>query len=70
MSAAEAPRMASTPGEQSGSAESTVATTWTSSLYRQETAAIGRSIIRPLKTAASLGLPSRLKKPPGIFPAA
>src|SRR5207302_826576 len=31
---------------------------------------IGRSIIRAVRIARSVGRPSRLKKPPGIFPAA
>ena len=31
---------------------------------------IGRSIMRAVKMARSVGRPSRLKKPPGIFPAA
>ena len=31
---------------------------------------IGRSIIRAVRMARSVGRPSRLKKPPGIFPAA
>ncbi len=31
---------------------------------------MGRSIMRAVRIARSVGLPSRLKKPPGIFPAA
>ena len=31
---------------------------------------IGRSIMRAVRMARSVGRPSRLKKPPGIFPAA
>ena len=31
---------------------------------------IGRSIKRDVRTSVSRGLPSRLKKPPGIFPPA
>jgi hypothetical protein len=31
---------------------------------------IGRSIIRAVRVARSVARPSRLKKPPGIFPAA
>jgi len=71
ISAADAPRMLSMLGEQSISAERTVATICTSSLYPSgKRGRIGRSIIRALRMATSLGRPSRLKKPPGIFPLA
>ena len=69
--AADAPRMPNILGGQSGSADSTIATICTSSLYPLgNKGRMGRSIMRPVKMAASLGLPSRLKNPPGIFPAA
>ena len=51
--------------------ESTVAMTWTSFLNPfGHNGRIGRSTMRAVRIARSVGLPSRLKKPPGIFPAA
>ncbi len=53
------------------SAESTVAMHCTSLRYPfGNSGRIGRSIIRAVRIARSVGRPSRLKKPPGIFPAA
>ena len=70
-SAAEAPVMASTSESFSVSAESTSAMTCVS--RRQpfgNSGRIGRSISRLVSTSFSVGLPSRLKKPPGIRPEA
>ena len=53
------------------SAESVVQMTCTS--FRKpfgQSGRIGRSIMRAVRIAFSVGRPSRLKKPPGIFPAA
>src|SRR5215213_8932769 len=45
--------------------------TWTSDLYPLgNKGRIGRSVSRAANVAASVGRPSRLMKPPGIFPAA
>ena len=69
--AAEAPLIASTSCELTMSTESTVAITWIS--FRKpfgKSGRIGRSIIRAFRVAFSEALPSRLKKPPGILPAA
>ena len=53
------------------SALSTVAITCTSFLKPfGQSGRIGRSIMRAVRIARSEGRPSRLKKPPGIFPAA
>ena len=70
-SAAEAPVMASTSLSFSVSAEITNAMICVS--WRQpagNSGRIGRSIRRLVSTSFSLGLPSRLKKPPGIRPEA
>ena len=71
VSAAEAPIRATTSGSFSRSWLSTVQTTWVS--LRKPAAKsgrIGRSIRREVSTSFSVGRPSRLKKPPGILPAA
>ena len=53
------------------SADSTVQMTCTSFVKPfGQSGRIGRSIIRAVRIARSVGRPSRLKKPPGIFPAA
>ena len=53
------------------SAERTVQITCTSFLKPfGQSGRIGRSIMRAVRIARSVGRPSRLKKPPGIFPAA
>ena len=53
------------------SAESVVQMTCTSFLKPfGQSGRIGRSIMRAVRIALSVGRPSRLKKPPGIFPAA
>jgi hypothetical protein len=53
------------------SADRTVQMTCTSFLKPfGQSGRIGRSIIRAVRMARSVGRPSRLKKPPGIFPAA
>ncbi|MPM56609.1 hypothetical protein SDC9_103418 [bioreactor metagenome] len=65
----EAPNIAVISGEQSLSTDKTVLTTCTS--LRNPSAnngRIGRSIKREVNVACSLGRPSLLKKPPGIFP--
>ena len=52
-------------------AETTVAMTWTSFLKPfGNSGRIGRSIRRDVSVSFSVGRPSRLKKPPGILPAA
>jgi hypothetical protein len=59
-----------TSGSLSLSAESTMLTIWVS--LRQasgNSGRSGRSINREVKISFSEGRPSRLKKPPGIFPA-
>ena len=70
-SAAAAPVTASTSVVWSWSVLSTVATTCTS-LRKPfgNSGRSGRSISRDVRIARSPGRPSRLKKPPGIFPAA
>jgi hypothetical protein len=68
-SAADAPVMASTSESLSESADSTRAITWVS--WRQpdgNSGRSGRSMTRLVSTSFSLGLPSRLKKPPGMRP--
>ena len=68
-SAADAPVIASTSLSFSVSAEITSAMICVS--WRQpagNSGRIGRSIRRLVSTSFSLGLPSRLKKPPGIRP--
>ena len=53
------------------SADSTVQITCTSFLKPfGQSGRIGRSIMRAVSVARSVARPSRLKKPPGIFPAA
>ncbi len=71
ISAAEAPLMHRMSCGTTMSAERTVQITWTS-LRKPfgHSGRIGRSIIRAVRIARSVGRPSRLKKPPGIFPAA
>ncbi len=71
VSAAEAPIIATMSGSFSRSCDSTVATTWVS-LRKPSTKSgrIGRSIRREVSVSFSVGRPSRLKKPPGILPAA
>ncbi len=69
--AAEAPQMARTSGSFSWSADRTVAMIWTSLKNPLgKRGRRGRSISRAVRISFSLGRPSRLKKPPGIFPAA
>ena len=71
MSAADAPLMQRMSCGVTMSAESTVQMTCTS--FRKpfgQSGRIGRSIMRAVRVARSLARPSRLKKPPGIFPAA
>ena len=68
-SAADAPVIASTSESFSVSAESTSAMICVS--WRQpdgNSGRIGRSISRLVSTSFSVGLPSRLKNPPGIRP--
>ena len=71
VSAAEAPLMASTSWACSPSTERTVPMTWTS-LRKPfgQSGRIGRSTMRAFRVAFSEARPSRLKKPPGILPAA
>src|SRR5690625_4792404 len=69
--ASDEPSIAAICGEASGSTDSTIEMTCTSLLYPSgNRGRIGRSIRRLVNVASSLGLPSRLLKPPGIFPAA
>src|SRR5699024_3440387 len=57
--------------EASGSTDSTIEMTCTPLLYPSgHRGRIGRALRRLVNLASSLGLPSRLLKPPGIFPAA
>ena len=70
-SAADAPTIATTSGSISGSTDRIVAITCTSLLKPSgKRGRIGRSMRRQVKMAFSEGRPSRLKKPPGILPAA
>ncbi len=71
ISAAEAPLMQRMSCAVTRSAESVVQTTCTS-LRKPfgQSGRIGRSIMRAVRIARSVGRPSRLKKPPGILPAA
>jgi len=70
-SAAEAPIMAGMSASISGLLDSTVSTTWTSFMKPPgNRGRIGRSIRRAVSVSFSVGRPSRLKKPPGIRPAA
>ena len=71
VSAAEQPISATMSGSFSRSWLSTVATTWTSLRKPSgNSGRIGRSIRRETSVSFSVGRPSRLKKPPGILPAA
>jgi hypothetical protein len=71
VSAAEAPIIATMSGSFSRSCDSTVATTWVSLRNPwTNSGRIGRSIRREVSVSFSEGRPSRLKKPPGILPAA
>src|SRR2546423_6282126 len=71
ISAAEAPLMQRMSCGVTMSADSVVQITCTSFLKPfGQSGRIGRSIIRAVRIAFSVGRPSRLKKPPGIFPAA
>ena len=70
-SAAELPTMATMSGSFSRSCASTVQMTWVSFLKPfTNSGRIGRSMRREVSTSFSVGRPSRLKKPPGILPAA
>ena len=71
MSAADAPLMQRMSCGVTMSAERTVQMTCTS-LRKPfgQSGRIGRSIMRAVSVARSVARPSRLKKPPGIFPAA
>ena len=69
--AAEVPISATISGSVSFSTDITVITTWTS--FRNplgNNGRIGLSIKRLVSVSFSVGLPSRRKNPPGIFPAA
>ncbi len=67
--AKEEPKRAAISGELSWSTLNTVLTTWTSFLKpSSNNGLIGRSIKRATKVAFSVGRPSRLINPPGIFP--
>ena len=71
VSAADAATMPTISGSFSRSCDSTVTTTWVSFLKpSRNNGRTGRSIRREVSVSFSLGLPSRLKKPPGILPAA
>src|SRR5204863_109809 len=71
ISAAEAPLMHRMSCGVTMSAERVVQITCTSFLNPfGQSGRIGRSIIRAVRIAFSVGRPSRLKKPPGILPAA
>src|SRR5581483_2531106 len=71
VSAAETALMARMSCGITRSAEKTVATHCTSFRYPfGHSGRTGRSIMRAVRIARSVGRPSRLKKPPGIFPAA
>ena len=70
-SAADAPLIARMSCGTTMSAERTVQMTCTSFLKPfGQSGRIGRSIMRAVSVARSVARPSRLKKPPGIFPAA
>src|SRR5918993_657688 len=69
-SAAEAPTMLTVSYGVSWSAPKTVPMTWISLRYPFGKRGLkGRSVRRAVRMALSLGLPSRLMKPPGILPA-
>ena len=70
-SAAEAPSSEAMSGSTSALTESTEATTCTSLMKPSgNSGRIGRSIRREVSVSFSVGRPSRLKKPPGMRPAA
>ncbi len=70
-SAADVPIIATISGWISGFTETTVAITCTSFTKPfGKSGRIGRSIKRAISVSPSLGRPSRLRKPPGIRPAA
>ena len=71
ISAVDAPLMHRMSCGVTRSADSTVQITCTS-LRKPfgQSGRMGRSIMRAVRIARSVGRPSRLKKPPGIFPAA
>ena len=65
----DAPNNAAITGELSWSTDKTVLITCISFLNRSSNIGrIGRSMILAAKVASSVGLPSRLINPPGIFP--
>ena len=69
--AADAPIIAGISESISGSLDNTVATTCTSFKNASgKSGRNGRSIKRDVNVSFSEGRPSRLKKPPGILPAA
>ena len=69
--ATEAPMSASTSASFSWSEDMTVAMIWVSyGNCFENSGRIGRSMSLELRTSFSVGRPSRLKKPPGILPAA
>ena len=71
VSAAEAPIMATMSGSVSPSWASTVQMIWVSLRKPSgNSGRIGRSTRREVRVSFSEGRPSRLKKPPGILPAA
>ncbi len=71
VSAALAPIIATMSGSFCWSCASTVQITWVSFLKPAgNNGRIGRSISREVRVSFSAGRPSRLKKPPGILPAA
>jgi hypothetical protein len=68
---ADAATMATMSGSFSMSCDSTVVMTCVSHLKpATKSGRIGRSMSRDTSVSFSLGRPSRLKKPPGILPAA
>jgi hypothetical protein len=69
--AAEAPSSAGMSGSISGSRDSTVTMIWTSFMKPLgNRGRSGRSMSRQVRVFLLAGRPSRLKKPPGILPAA
>ena len=71
VSAADTASIAGMSESTSGLSDSTVATTWTSLKKPSgNSGRIGRSMSREVSVSFSEGRPSRLKKPPGILPAA
>jgi hypothetical protein len=71
VSAADTASIAGMSESTSGLSESTVATTCTSLKKPSgKSGRIGRSMSRQVSVSFSVGRPSRLKKPPGILPAA